>query len=113
MFEVDTLTKRSTLAWPVECDHRETKIGQRQQEGIEFFDEGIVAAVEDKRCSFLAFGLQTKARQVSAGIRHLEALVTGGALHRARPVAGEVIVECVARVASGKIKLRAVVVGCG
>src|SRR6266536_2371357 len=45
VLEVDASSQRSTLPGAIESDHRKTEIGQRQQKTIEFFDEGIVAAV--------------------------------------------------------------------
>jgi hypothetical protein len=49
------LAQCTTLSRAIESDHREAELGQRQQKTIEFFDEGIVAAMKDERTYFFPF----------------------------------------------------------
>src|SRR5262249_28429549 len=101
------------LARPVEGDDSNSKISQWQKEIVELLDERIVSAGEEERGAFFAFGLESEARQMSAGIRNLDALVTGDVFHSESPVAGEVVVEPIAYVAGRQIELRAVIVRSG
>src|SRR5262245_18374972 len=66
--------------------------------------------VEDEGASLLHLRLQAKSRQVAARIRHGKAFISGGALHRARPVAGEIVVQAVTGVSRRKLGLGAVVI---
>src|SRR5262245_49321553 len=101
MVHVDSLPQSAALAGPVESDDGHSKFGQRQKEVVELLDEGIVSAREEHRTAFRAFCLESEARQMTAGIRNCDALVTGGPLHSESPVSREIVVEPVSHVASG------------
>ena len=65
--EEDALPQRAALSRPVEADHGEAEFGERQQEGVELLDEGIVAAVEDEGADLLALRLQAEAGKCPPG----------------------------------------------
>src|SRR5271166_2343419 len=90
VFEIDAAPQGAALSWTVEPDDVEAEFGKRQQERIKLFNKRIIAAVENEGASLFALRLQTKSRQMTAGIGNFDALVSGDALHRQRPVAREV-----------------------
>jgi hypothetical protein len=99
------------LAGPVEPDDGYSDLGQRKKEVVKFFHKRIVSAGEDERAPFLPFGLQPKTREMSARVRNLDVLVSGDPFHSERPRPRKVIVEGVANIPGGQIKLGAVIVG--
>src|SRR5262245_65758680 len=113
MVHVDSLPQSAALAGPVERDDGHSKFGQRQKKVIELLDERIVSAREKERTAFLAFCLESEARQLTAGIRDCDALVTGHPFHSQSRVSREIVAEPVSHVATGQIERSAVRVACG
>src|SRR6185312_6651018 len=110
MIQIDSLPQGTALAGPVEGDNSHSELGEWKKEVIELLDERIVSAGEEERGAFFALRLEPEARQMSAGIRNLDALVTGDIFHSESPVSGEVVVEPVSHVARRQIELRTVIV---
>jgi hypothetical protein len=97
------LSQGTALPGTIECDDGEAKVGERKQEGVKLFHEGIVAAVKYERRKLLALRLQAETRQVTARIGYGDTLISGDALHGPRPVACEIVVQ----LARGALSLRA------
>jgi hypothetical protein len=110
--EVQPPAQRAALARPVEPDHDEPEIAQREEEWVELLDEPVVAAVEHERAQ-LVVCRQPEARQGLAAEGHLDAFVVRDAGHSLGERAGEVVVEAVTDVAGRQIELGLVVVDGG
>src|SRR5258705_3482604 len=76
-------------------------------------DEGVIAAVEDEGADLSAFGGETEAGEVAAGVGDFDGLVAGDALDGEGVGASEVVVVTVADLARGEEELDLMVVSSG
>jgi hypothetical protein len=113
VLEEDALAESAALAGAVEGNDGVAEVGEGLEEGVELFDEGVIAAVEDEGADLSAFGGETEAGEVAAGVGDFDGLVAGDALDGEGVGANEVVVVTVAEVARGEEELDLMVVGSG